>query len=59
MEPVGLLQLHVLEAELADPELGALAIFLRVGSKIPCFYFEPPYLNSVNVFDLEEDSRQM
>ena len=58
MEPVGLLQLHVLETELADPQFWALAIFFRVGSKIPRFNFEPSYLNPVDVFHLEQDSCQ-
>ena len=52
MEPVGLLQLHILKTELADPQLRTLAIFFRVGGKIPGFNFKPPYLNSVDVFHL-------
>ena len=58
MEPVGLLQLHVLETELADPKFWALAIFFRVGGEIPGFNFEPSYLNSVDVFHLKQDFDQ-
>ena len=54
MEPVGLLQLHILETELADPKFWALAIFFRVGGKIPGFNFKPSNLHSVNIFHLGE-----
>ena len=59
MEPVGLLQLHVLETELADPKFWALAIFFRVRGEVPGFNFEPSNLNSVDVFHLEQDSGQL
>ena len=56
MEPVGLLQLHVLETELADPKFWALAILFRIGSKIPSLNLKSSNLNSIDIFHLAEQN---
>ena len=56
MEPVSLLQLHVLETELADPKFWALAILFRIGSKIPSLNLKSSNLNSVDIFHLAEQN---
>merc|ERR1719347_1523566 len=54
VKPVSLLQPHILEAELAYPELGALPVVLWVGREIPGVYFEPSNLYSVDIFHLSK-----
>ena len=55
LSPVCLLQPHVLEAELADPQLGTLAVLLGIGAEVPGVNLEPANLDSVDILDLHND----
>ena len=52
--PVGLLQFHVLEAVLAEPEFGDFSVLLWVGAEVPGVDLESADLDSVNELDLGE-----
>ena len=60
MISISLLKPHILQAELADPQLWTFTIVLRIRGKVPGVNLEPSNLNSINVFNLYgEDSHKM
>ena len=58
MISVSLLQSHILQTELADPQLWTFSIVLRVGGEVPGVNLELSNLYSVDVFNLFIDKYQ-
>ena len=54
MISIRFLQTHIFEAELTDPELGALAVLRRVRGEVPGVDLDPTNLDPINVFNLKK-----